>query len=72
MPNLKQNEFIDDASSDLSSNRCGWLLDDSSSSCGIHVVKSYLVRCGGTKIAIPNSIDLKKSDHSSSNLLDGY
>ena len=35
---MKQNVFIDDASSDSS---CGWLLDDSSS-CGIHVMKSYL------------------------------
>ena len=60
MPNLKQNVFIDDESSDLSSNRFGWLLDYSSFH-GIHVVSSYLPRRGGAKIVIPNSIKLKKS-----------
>ena len=69
MPNLKQNVFIDDTSSDSSSNGCGWLLDDSSS-CGIHVVTSYLLSRSGAKIAVPNSIDLKKSHNSSSDLLD--
>ena len=69
MPNLKQNVFIDDTSSDSSSNGCGWLLDDSSS-CGIHVMISYLLRCSGAKIAVPNSIDLKKSHNLSSDLLD--
>ena len=31
---------------------------------------SYLLRCSGAKIAVPNSIDLKKSQNSSSDLLD--
>ena len=69
MPNLKQNVFIDDESSNLSSNRCGWLLDNSSS-CGIHVMSSYLLCRGGAKIVIPNSFKLQKSHHSSSDLLD--
>ena len=69
MPHLKQNVFLDDSSSDSSSNGCGWLLDDSSS-CGIHVVSSYLIRRSGAKITVPNSIDLKKSRNSSSDLLD--
>jgi hypothetical protein len=69
MPNLKQNVFIDDESSDLSSNGCGWLLDFLSSR-GIHVVSSYLLRRGGAEIVIPNSIELQKSHHSSSDLLD--
>ena len=69
MPHLKQNVFLDDSSSDSSSNGCGWLLDDSSS-CGIHVVTSYLLRRSGAKITVPNSIDLKKSRNSSSDLLD--
>ena len=67
MPNMKQNVFIDDESSDLSSNRFGWLLDYSSFH-GIHVVSSYLLRRGGAKIAIPNSIELQKSHHSSSEI----
>ena len=69
MPHLKQNVFLDDSSSNWSSNGCGWLLDDSSS-CGIHVVTSYLLRRSGAKIAVPNSIDLKTSRNSSSDLLD--
>jgi hypothetical protein len=54
----------------LSSNRFGWLLDYSSLR-GIHVVSSYLLHRGGAKIVIPsNSIELQKSHHSSSDLLD--
>ena len=39
MPSLKRNEFIDGASSDGLSNRCGRLVD-CLPSCGIHVVAS--------------------------------
>ncbi len=69
MPHLKLNVFLDDSSSDSSSNGCGWLLDDLSS-CGIHVVTSNLLRRSGAKIIVPNSIDLKKFHYSSSDLLD--
>ena len=66
MPNQKQiNVFVDDGSSDSSSNRCGWFLDYSSAR-GIHVKSSSLLRRGGAKTVIPNSIDLQKYHHPSS------
>jgi hypothetical protein len=43
MTGLKRNQFSDDASSDLLSNGCGWLLDFLSSR-EIHVVASSIFR----------------------------
>ena len=41
LPSLNRNEFNDDACSNSLSNRCGWLLDCSSSR-GYHVVALYI------------------------------
>ena len=59
MSSLTQTLFIDDSSIDSSSNGCGWLLDDSTSGAGIHVIASYLLRRGGAKISVPHSVEFR-------------
>ena len=36
----------------------GWLLDDSTSG-GIHVIASYMLRHGGAKISVPHSVEFR-------------
>ena len=56
---LVQSVFIDQSSSYSSLNGCGWLLDDSTSGAGIHVIASYLLRRGGAKISVPHSVEFR-------------
>jgi hypothetical protein len=42
-----QAVFIDESSSYWSSHGCGWMFDDSTSG-GIHIIASCLLRSGGT------------------------
>ena len=50
--------FMDVSNIDSLSNGSGWLLDNSTS-YGIHVVASCLLRHSGAKISVPLSVDFR-------------